>query len=320
MPFILLGSLIGRRRGSAVRWTTAVVALTSTWVIVSDALAQPRGASLLKSTLGLPGGDAARPGQASPFTVVILVVTGLGITLGAGYLMRSLREAAYAKHVVTEERATSDRLGDEVARQQERERIAREVHDALGHRLSLLNLHAGALEANAEDPRMAESAHLVRRSAAAAMDDLRSLIAVLRDPMGTDLAELPLEELPQVVRDSFGAGQSVNSSIFIADADRADPVLSRAVYRIVQEMLTNARRHAPGEQACLTVEGSPARGIVIDCRNRYVGVHKTSEPGSSRGLTGITERAELLGGQMLYGLDQGGQTFRVHVELPWREA
>jgi signal transduction histidine kinase len=320
VPFILLASLIGRRRGPAVRWTTALVSLTSTWVVVADALAQPRGASLLKATFIPPGADPSVADRASPYAVVLIVVMGLALTLGAGYLMRSLRETANAKDAVSEQRATSDRLGDEVARRQERERIAREVHDAMGHRLSVLNLHAGALEANAEDPRVAESAHLVRTSATAAMDDLRSLLSVLRDPMGSDLAELPLERLPEVLGDSFGAGQSMSSSIFIADADRADPVLSRAVYRIVQEMLTNARRHAPGEQVCLTVEGGPAKGIVIDCRNRYAGADKASEPGSSRGLTGITERAELLGGQMLYGLDEGGSTFRVHVELPWREA
>ena len=320
VPFVLLASLLGRRRGPAVRWTTALVALTSTWVVVADALAQPRGASLLKSTFTVPGADPSVADGASPSAVVLLVVMGLAITLGAGYLMRSLREAATARDAVVEQRATSDRLGDEAARRQERERIAREVHDAMGHRLSLLNLHAGALEANAEDPRVAESAELVRSSATAAMEDLRSLLSVLRDPLGSEPAELPLEKLPEVLRDSSGTGQPVNSSIFIADAGRADPVLSRAVYRIVQEMLTNARRHAPGEQVTLTVEGGPAKGIVIDCRNRYAGPNSASEPGSSRGLAGITERAELLGGEMLYGLDDDDRTFRVHVELPWRES
>ncbi len=319
IPFLALAGLFGRRRGPAVWWTTGLVAITSIWVVVADALAQPRGASLQKATFSPVGHNPAETAPASIPITIIFAVLGFGVALGAGILLRSLRDAASARTVASEERATSDRLGDEVARRQERERIAREVHDAMGHRLSLLNLHAGALEANSTDPRVAQSAHLVRTSATAAMDDLRSLLAVLRDPMAFENANVPLSKLPEVVRESFGAGQPLSSSIYIADPERADPALSRGVYRIVQELLTNARRHAPKEQLFLTVEGSPGRGIVIDARNRYAG-GRASEAGGSRGLTGITERAELLGGQMTYGLDDGGRTFRVHVELPWREA
>ncbi len=321
MLFILLANLIGRRRGPAVWWTTALVWLTSTWVVVADALAQPRGASLLKGTFGPEGADLAERASVHPTVVVTVAILGFALSVGIGLLLRARREAASAQGAATEQRATSDRLGDEAARRQERERIAREVHDAMGHRLSLLNLHAGAMEANAhDDPRMAESARLVRTSAAAAMEDLRSLLAVLRDPLAADTADLPLAKLAEVVRESFGAGQPLNSSIFISDPDRADPALARAVYRIVQELLTNARRHAQGEQLFLTVEGGPSSGVVIDARNRYRGGWgRNREPGTSRGLTGITERAELLGGSMSYGLDDHGKTFRVRVELPWRE-
>ena len=321
VPLILLGSLLGRRRGPAVWWTTALVGLTSTRVVIADALAQPRGASMIKGGLAPPGADPAESVPAHPGLVVAFIVVGLGVAIGLGLLMRARREAADAAGAVSEQRATSDRLGEEAARRQERERIAREVHDAMGHRLSLLNLHAGAMEANAhDDPRMAESARLVRTSAAAAMEDLRSLLAVLRDPTAADTADLPLAKLAEVVRESFGAGQPLSSSIFISDPERADPTLARAVYRIVQELLTNAARHAQGEQLFLTVEGGPTSGVVIDARNRYRGGwSKAREPGSSRGLTGITERAELLGGSMSYGLDEGGTVFRVRVELPCRE-
>lgn len=319
LPLLALASLIGRRRGPAVWWTTGFIAVTSSAVVITDALAQPRAASFQKSIFAPATASPADIVPGSPLVVVLLVLTGLGISVGAGLLMRSQRETRSARDRAAEQRATSDRLGDEVARRQERERIAREVHDAMGHRLSLLNLHAGALEANSTDPRIAQSAHLVRTSATAAMDDLRSLLSVLRDPMAFENANVPLSKLSDVVRESFGAGQSLSSSIYIADPDRADPALSRGVYRIVQELLTNARKHAPREQLFLTVEGGTGRGIVIDARNRYAG-GGPREAGSSRGLTGITERAELLGGHMTYGLDDGGHTFRVHVELPWREA
>lgn len=288
-------------------------------MVVADAMAQPRGASLGKAFLGPPGGSYAEITHLSVTEIVIIVVVGLGLSIGSGVLVRSRREAASAHRTVAAERAVSGRLGDEVARSQERERIAREVHDAMGHRLSLLNLHAGALEANAtDDPRLAQSARLVRESAGAAMDDLRSLLDVMREPVGAELPPKPLSHLAQVVHESFGAGQPVSSSIFVQDTDSVDPALTRAVYRVVQEMLTNARKHAPGQQVFLTVEAGPASGIVIDARNRYVGTPAGGAAGTSRGLVGIAERVGLLNGTALWGLD--GDMFRVHVELPWRQA
>lgn len=320
LAFVALGSLIGRRRGPAVWATAGLVAATSTWVVVADSLAQPRAASVVKNVLGPVNGDPNELVDVSPWAVVTIAVLGIGLAVGAGLLMRLTRQNQTVVGEVQTERAASGRLGDEVARRQERERIAREVHDAMGHRLSLLNLHAGALELNAtDDPRLQQSASLVRQSAGEAMEDLRGLLQVLREPLGDDPPEIPLSRLPEVVRDSFGAGQVVSSSIFISEAERADPQLSRGVYRTVQEVLTNARKHAPGQPVLLSVEGGPATGIVVEARNRYVG-GADAPPGSARGLKGIAERAELLGGHLQYGLDEGGTVFRVRVELPWREA
>lgn len=321
LAFALLACLIGRRRGPAVRATGVGVALSSTWVVVADALAQPRAASFAKVILGPTGFPDDQPMDLAVSTVVVSSLVIFALTIGAGYLVRWRRLAQSAVDAAATERAASGRLGDEVARRQERERIAREVHDAMGHRLSLLNLHAGALELNAgDDPRLKKSASLVRQSAGEAMDDLRSLLQVLREPLGDDQVILPLTRLPEVVRDSFGAGQVVNSSIFISEVERADPTLARAVYRIVQELLTNARKHAPGQPVLLSVEGGPTTGVVIEARNPNVGRPAPGDPGSARGLKGIAERAELLGGLLEYGLDEGGATFRVRVALPWREA
>lgn len=319
LPLLTLATLIGRRRGPGAWWTAAVVALTSTWVVIADSAAQPSGASLWKSLLGPQPVDPSRTYDVSGLEVGVVILLGMVLSIGSGLLVRSRREASSAKDAVQVERRVTVRLGDEVARRQERERIAREVHDAMGHRLSLLNLHAGALEVNAaDDSRVAQSAQLVRQNASAAMDDLRSLLDVLREPIGAEPPPVPLSELATVVQESFGAGQPLSSSIFIQDADSADPALSRAVYRIVQELLTNARKHAPGEHMVLSVTGSPLSGVVIDARNRYVGGWGGGAAGSSRGLAGITERAELLGGTTNFGVD--GEMFRVHVELPWLKA
>ncbi|NLT29280.1 MAG: two-component sensor histidine kinase [Propionibacterium sp.] len=320
LPFILLGALLSRRRGPAVLWTTTLVGLTSTFVVVADALAQPVEASFFKTIFAPSGQDSTQPMDVHPVAVILVVVIGFGLAVGAGLLMRAHQETRVARRAARADREARARLGDEAARRQERERIAREVHDAMGHRLSLLNLHAGALEANAgNDTRLAESARLARTTASAAMDDLRSLLSVLRDPVGSDTADLPLARLAEVVHQSFGAGQRLNSSIIIRDAESAEPSLARAVYRIVQELLTNARKHAPDQTLWLSVEGGPDTGVVIDAHNRYDGGLETDQSGGSRGLAGITERTELLGGSMTYGLDQGGRVFRVRVELPWRK-
>lgn len=320
LSLMALATLIGRRRGPAVGWTIAAVAVSTAFAATVDALDQPRGASFLKSTLGGQGLSPVNPETLPAIDVGLFVLVVLGLAVGLGLMVRARREAAVARGQARSDRAASTRLGDEAARRQERERIAREVHDALGHRLSLLTLHAGALEANAQgDERLAGSARLVRESATAAMADLRSLLTMLRDPIGESTPQLSLAHLADVVRESFGAGQALSTSIVVQDPDAAHPTLARAVYRIVQEVLTNARRHAPGQGVLLIVEGSPATGLTIDCRNRFVG-NAAPEVGGSRGLTGIAERVELLGGSVQHGLDDGGLTFRVRVVLPWLSA
>ncbi len=315
--FLMLATMLGRTRSKRAWQVTALVCVTSAVVVIRDALAQPIGASLQKSIIFV-GTDLAVHKEASLAVTILAALIGPAITIGAGLLVQARRIAAAESDAVKDERAKSSQLGDEVARQQERERISREVHDALGHRLSLLSLHANAMEATAgDDPKIAQSAKLVSQSASAAMADLRSLLDVLNSPMAeADGLQLPLSELANVVQDSLGAGESLNSSIMINDPNLADPALARAVYRIVQEALTNARKHAPGEPVLLTVNGGPGDGITIDVRNRYRGGWGERESGTSRGLAGLAERAELLGGSADYGLD--GEDFRVHVELPWR--
>lgn len=318
--YVGLSSLIGRRRGAGVWAVAALTAIASTWVVINDVRAQPREASFLKSVLGPQGADPLADATLPVPVVVTVAVLGWGVSVGLGLLMRWRRQSEAARNQAQSAHQTSERLGDEVARRAERERIAREVHDVMGHRLSLLTLHAGALEANTEDAELKASAQLIRQGASGAMDDLRSLLSVLREPLD-EQTDIPLTMLPDVVDESFGAGQQLVSSIFIQDAELADPALSRAVYRIVQELLTNSRKHAPGRPVRLHVTGGPATGISIDVRNPHI-AHDGPDPtptGGRRGLAGISERAELLGGGVIHGLDDDGSTFRVRVELPWRQ-
>lgn len=317
LPFIALAAVISRRRGPGVLAVAVLTAATSSWVVIRDALAQPREASLLQNFLASPDAPPTDPVEVSALTITLVILVGWGMTVGLGWLARSKRQARAAEAAYTSAKRENDDLGEDLARQTERDLIAREIHDALGHRLSLLNLHAGAMEANAEsDERLRESARLIRESAGAAMDDLRGLLTLLRSAEAGSYAVFPLRDLPTIVEESFGVGQQLSSSIFIQDADTAHPQLTNAVYRIVQELLTNARKHAPQVPVTLRVNGGPEVGVVVETSNP-IPVPATAASGG-RGLVGITERAELLGGSVRSGVD--GDRFRVRVELPWLKA
>lgn len=271
--------------------------------------------------------------------------------------------SARAERTAQEQVRTSTRLADTVSLQAERERVAREVHDGLGHRLSLLALHAAALEqgvlatsgpqgasgsADEDDPQAA--AQRVREEAQGAMRDLRSLLAVLREPVGAAEPAPHLEDLKEVVDGVLAARQPLSSSIYLDRAAEADEVLSRAVYRIVQESLTNARKHSPGMSVQLRVEGGPNTGIDITCSNQLPyrmsateqdgqdaeaseaphsgdarpepGSATGARPGDTQGgsgLKGMARRAEICGGTFQAGPDGRGR-FVVSAHLPWRSA
>lgn len=314
---IALASLVARRRDRQV-WGVALAVLAATAVsMVRDVQGTTMETSLLRAFLGPTNAPRTAPVELSPWAVPLAVLLLCGLAVGLGLLVRAHRDARASESAVEAEREVAGRLGDELARQQERQRIAREVHDVLGHRLSLLTLHAGALEANARgNPELEQSARLVRESAARAMDDLRSLLAVLREPLEPSPADpdLSLVDLRDVIDDAVRTGGPVTSTVYLDSPEQADPQLSRAVYRIVQEVLTNARKHAPGLPVRLEVSGGPGRGVRIDAHNPYVpGEHRPD----GHGLTGMAERVELLGGTLRYGLDDSGRTFRVTAELPW---
>ncbi len=259
------------------------------------------------------------PSRAMPWWVVGLIAAALlaaAVLTAAGTNMH--RQLDRARDTGTASQLKLDILGTEVARQAERERIAREVHDVLGHRLSLLSLHAGALEIAATDnPELVRSATLVRTGAQQSMADLRSLLNVLRSPDSPDVAQQvrTLSDLPALVTESLDAGNPVLSSIYVDQSATLDPTISHSVYRIVQELLTNARKHAPSTSVRLQVQGSPAAGIEIVttnwCRSR-----PSSPLSIGSGLTGVRERVTQCGGQFRASIDPQG-AFRVALLLPW---
>jgi signal transduction histidine kinase len=231
-------------------------------------------------------------------------------------LLRSLRERA--------ERAEAEQhLRVEQARHLERERIAREMHDVLAHRISLLSLHAGALEFHPGAPPedVARAASVIRQNAHLALEDLRRVIGVLRDGAAGGAPEPPqptLADVPALVEDSRQAGMRLRFENRLSDLSAVPASAGRDAYRIVQEGLTNARKHAPACSVGLTLEGDEGSGLTIEVRNRLpAGGDGTPEiPGAGTGIVGLAERATLAGGRLEHGRDGDGG-YRLRAWLPW---
>ncbi|MGZ4301594.1 MAG: sensor histidine kinase [Gaiellaceae bacterium] len=211
----------------------------------------------------------------------------------------------------------------EQIRHAERERIAREMHDVLAHRISLLSLHAGALEfrPEASSEEVAQAAAVIRASAHQALEDLRAMIGFLRDGTDGQSPQPPqptLAVLPVLLEESRTAGMDLEADVRIGDFSSVPDAVGRNAFRIVQEALTNARKHAPSAVVDLRIDGSPGAGLTIDVCNHapVLAAAASAIPGSGTGLVGLAERATLSGGRLEHGLDEHGD-FRVRAWLPW---
>src|SRR5690348_17176923 len=218
---------------------------------------------------------------------------------------------------------TEQQLRVEQIRYAERTRIAREMHDVLAHRISLLSLHAGALEfrPDAAPEEIARAAAVIRASAHQALEDLRAVIGVLRDGADGETPQPPqptLAALPGLLDESRAAGMGLHADLRVADLAAVPDPIGRHALRIVQEALTNARKHAASAPVDLRIEGAPGNGLTIEVRNPapVLAAGRPTIPGSGAGLAGLAERAALSGGHLEHGLDENGE-FRLRAWLPW---
>ncbi|QJW35591.1 sensor histidine kinase [Cellulosimicrobium protaetiae] len=210
------------------------------------------------------------------------------------------------------------------ARVAERTRIAREMHDTLAHRLSLLAATAGALEyrPDADPAQLARAAGLVRAGVSSALGDLRDVVRVLRaDPVdgGAPAPQPTLDGVDRLVAEAREAGGDVTyERSGSADVPRTVEV---AAFRVAQEGLTNARRHAAGSPVVLRVaaRAGEVRVTVSDAGPRLVtagrGTGERGGEGTGTGLVGLRERVDLLGGTLDVGARDDG--FVLDVRLPW---
>lgn len=294
------------RRGLLAWLCGFTTSLTVAAALTRDYLRPPRH-TLFAFTEPDSGEHISAPGPA--YLVVGLVAV---LSFWAwGMVRRSRRETRVAMATELERAKEASHLRNELSSQEERQLIAREVHDTVAHQLSLVALQASALEVGDRDPQAARN---IRGAAQNALDEVRALLGWLRDGESPATQTGSLADLPQLIEDARGSGAQVISSIYVEDVASTPAPLSRAIYRIVQECLTNALRHAPGEVVMVEIAGPAHDAFRIEVRNRVCDPVREQLLGSGSGRAGMIERARSLGGSLT--ASRSGEEFVVSAHLP----
>lgn len=248
----------------------------------------------------------------APSLLYALLYAATPIALGA--LVRTRRELSDRVAELSAAREAERRRDEQDVLRQERARLSREMHDVVSHQVSLIAVQAGALQVSSPDPAARTAAGVIRSLAVRTLDELRQMVAVLRAegaPTRGDKPQPTLDDLPRLVADSGLPAELVTD----VTTDLAPP-LQRAVYRTIQEGLTNARKHAPGAAVRVSVRTSTAT-IDVVIENDSPTEAALILPSGGAGLRGLRERAELLGGRLTATGGPDG-TFRLAVSLPRR--
>jgi signal transduction histidine kinase len=328
-----------------VRWPVPAAVLLSLLAAVSPAATPPATMAVLLVACWRPFGVAVavagtgiaahlirggwQPVSGLPYGwYAVLVCVAYAGLVGWGTVVRAHQALIFSLRDRAERAEADQARRVSEARAAERARIAREMHDVLAHRLSLLATYAGALAYRPDAPpdQVSRAAEVVRSGVHQALDELREVIGVLRDDSLPDLAAasrpLPgLPDLPELIGESRTAGMRIEMGGAAWSAAGLPDVAGRTAYRVVQEGLTNARKHAPGEPVTVTLGGGPGAGLDVSVVNPAGPASAGPTfpvPGSGTGLIGLTERLELAGGRLEWRNSDG--EFRLSAWLPWPEA
>jgi signal transduction histidine kinase len=313
---------------ASVALGTLSVSATPAGLLALSSLAvrRPTKPALLVAALWLPSVllFALYSPTTGTVSVVLEVVPLVLAAVAGGMYVRARRQLLLTLRERAARAEAEQRLHADSVRMAERTRIAREMHDVLGHRISLLALQAGALEIRPDQPpdKIQETAQLLRSTARQALEELRDVIGVLRDDQGhepTPAAPQPsLSDIPRLIDESRRAGARIDFQMQVDSPTTAPSALGRDAYRIVQESLTNIGKHSGGAAGRVYVSGAANNGLHVSIRNRLPVPAPAGPvlPGAGAGLLGLQERVSLAGGTLVHGPDGSGD-FVVDAELPW---
>jgi len=328
---VALSVVVGLSRSSSGFWAWAVITMATRrrwrWVAVTGVvtlLATLVSVAVTLPTSALDVQVTGPDGATQPFTdpaVVLAAVVAMNLVVyfalvAWGFYLGARRElvASLTERAETAEREQAWRIAQ--AQGDERARIAREMHDVLAHRISLVSMHAGVLayrdDLNVEET--AQVARIIQTNAAESLTELRAVLGVLREPSATPAKPQPtLADLPALLDESREAGTHLSVSDDVTSRAALPPATGRHAYRILQEALTNARKHAVGAPVHVALSGRPVDGLSLEVANPLTST--TGLPGAALGLVGLRERAQLAGGWCTARVEQG--RFVVRAWLPW---
>ena len=351
IALMALTSLLARRQGTKVTLRSVLAAATTTiWSQVRDAL-HPAEASIWHAIFSKPY-TGVRYGNTmvmlvdertiiASAVVVALIAVAIATLSGLHIRSRALARVAEAKAQSANEQVS--RLRTTLDNQQLADAIAAEAHDTLAHSLSLLALNASALQAESRKlkaeaeqlgnanvagmaGKIAGTTEDIRRQASGALDEAHSVIDMLRHPEDARLqlaandaeASLTRDSLLQLIGDARAANMRIDTWIDVQQLGQLDESIGVIAYHVVQEGLTNVRRHAPGAPVSLQVDATPPQGVHVHVSNPTMPQSPShmADTRKGAGLPGLAKRIQQAGGTCQYGFDQHN-VFHLDVRLPW---
>ncbi|GGU77019.1 sensor histidine kinase [Lentzea flava] len=243
--------------------------------------------------------------------LIYMTMTALAPIL-LGQFLHTQRELALRLEEVKQAREHERRMDAQAILTQERNQLAREMHDVVSHQVSLIAVQAGALQVSTRDPAAKDASENIRKLSVNTLDELRHMVNLLRasGTPATELAPQPtLTDLERLVE-----GSAIDARLVGSAPSTVEPAAQRAIYRTVQEALTNVRKHAPGASAVVDISHDDT-DLTVTVTNTPPTRPALALPSARHGLVGLHERAALLDGKVHTGPTPDGG-FQLRLQLP----
>lgn len=248
------------------------------------------------------------------YTEAVITLILMAMVLGVATLTRARRRILTVEEAARASRAQTVNLTHELARYEERERIARELHDSLGSKLAAVSMLSGAVRAQSGDPHAVEShAEQLQHTAQEATSQMHEIVRTYRTATAP---RTTMRHIDDLIADCLRQGMLIRAEIDLDTTTQASPAVDRAVFRVIQELTTNAAKHAPERMLTLHARGGPELGGVHIEAHNPIPATAVAHPSGGAGLIGAAERVEQLGGWIT--TSSAGGMFSVHAWIPWR--